>query len=264
MVNFRFFKSFLRISFQDHLTYKGMLAVWMFEIFFLPLTILFVWRSIASSSTQLQDNIGVITNYYLLLPLIILYTSAWHGPYLSRSIRLGHINKNLIKPYPILTQFLASNFSSKLIKSIFLLPLVVLSTTLFSIQIELDTWQLLLFTISLISTWILTFFRDSLTGFLAFWFDQTSSVNEFMAIFEFTLGGRLVPIFFFPPLIKTISTILPFRYFTVFPLEILTRTLTPPEIFLGFVVQALWVLVFVVTTKILWVKGIKKYSAFGG
>jgi len=264
MHNWSIFKSFLRISFQDHLTYKNALLIYMFDVFFLPLISLFVWRVVASSSPQLNSQIDSITNYYLLLPLVALYTSAWHGTYLANDIRAGRISSALSKPFSLFTQFFAGNCSSKFVKTFFLLPMVIFSLFLFNLKLTPTLLQISTFIISLGVTAILAFYRDHLIGLLAFWLDDISAINDFFDISEFTFGGRVVPIFIFPPLLKSIAFILPFRYFTVFPLEIITGTLSPTQIFTGLSIQLVWLCLAVYATSMFWKKGVRRYSAFGG
>lgn len=257
-------KALIRIQLQDHLAYFGMLFIWMFEIFFLPIVLLYVWHTIAQSSPPIHNQIQTIINYYTILPLIILVTSAWHGDYVAKDIRTGDLNQYLTKPYIYLYKSFTANIASKIVKSIFLIPLFIVGTMLFPTKLNLTLSASAFFVTSLCFTYLLAFFRDTFLGLAAFWLDDIGSFRELFAIAEFTLGGRLVPVFFFPPLIRSLANLLPFRYFTAFPLEILSQQLTLGQICTGFFIQAVWLTIFSISSYKMWCHGLKRYSATGG
>jgi ABC-2 type transport system permease protein len=78
------------------------------------------------------------------------------------------------------------------------------------------------------------------------------------------LGGRLIPLFLFPPLVRSLSNLLPFRYIISFPLEILSGQVSSLEIQQGFLLQVSITTILFGFTAILWHRGIIKYSAIGG
>ncbi|MFC1748284.1 hypothetical protein ACFL2V_05700 [Pseudomonadota bacterium] len=125
MNTLRLFPSFLKADIQASTTYPGMIAIWVFELIFLPLSMLMIWNSIAKYTTSSTFNLDQITNYYLTYPFVALLTSAWHGIFTAHAIRTGQINKLLIKPHFPLLHSITNNLAEKVIKILFLFPVVI-------------------------------------------------------------------------------------------------------------------------------------------
>lgn len=246
------------------LAYPSMLLIYVFDSFFVPLVMALIWITVLNYESSSNLNQQAITSYYIFFPAISILTSAWHGPLWSRLIRHGELNMRLLKPLHPLAYDLCNNLAEKLIKFLLLLPMLALGVGLVQPNLSLDLLSLILFLVSILLAAILTFLFDSLIGFTAFWFDDTSSLSNFGMIAEYTLGGRVVPIFLFPLGLKQIADALPFRYMLAFPLEILTQSIEMEAILKGTFIQCLWLLTFVIALSGLWYFGLKRYSASGG
>ncbi|MBT3602099.1 MAG: ABC transporter permease, partial [Candidatus Latescibacteria bacterium] len=77
------------------------------------------------------------------------------------------------------------------------------------------------------------------------------------------LSGRIAPIELLPNLVQQIANILPFRWAVAFPVELMLGRLSNEQIWHGFTMQGMWLVISLVLLKIVWRSGIKKYSAVG-
>lgn len=259
----RIFRAYTQSNLIHAFDNPGMIAIWMFEIIFLPLGSLFIWLTIAKTSPTIAANQQQIINYFLLMPIINNFSSAWHGTFFAQYIHTGELNKYLIRPIPIFLSSASNNLAEKLVKTIILLPMVFISLFVFPLRLSFDPIRLIYFFIALFSTTLLQFSLNSLYGVLGFWFDRVRSFVNFTSTAELTLGGRIIPIFLFSPAFKLVATILPFRYLTAFPVEIISGSLSSSEIFQGLVIQTLWLTICIASTTSLLKSGITKYSAYG-
>lgn len=236
----------------------------MFQLFFLPLVMLFVWKTIIHQSPELQGKEETITLYYLLLPLISLFTSAWGGVFLAEKIRSGKLNMFLVKPItPFIFDF-ANNIAEKGVKIVFLIPMVIIGIMLFPANFSLPIPTFIIVLTALLMSSMANFLIETIIGLSGFWSEEVTSFDNFVDIAKFTLGGRVIPLFLFPAGIRVLANILPFRYLAVFPLEIMTGAVNNKEIVIGLTIQSLWLVVFIIFAKVLWKKGLRKYSATGG
>ncbi len=67
-----------------------------------------------------------------------------------------------------------------------------------------------------------------------------------------------------PGALQAVSKALPFRYMIGFPVEVLTRRLSGPELLLGFGMQLGWLALALLAARLAWTRGLKHYSAVGG
>lgn len=264
MNNFAVFGALLSRNFQNLLTYRLMVLIWMFESFFFPITMLFVWIRVSQSAVHVADQLQVLINYYALVPLFSVLTGAWHGGFLAERIRSGELNSTLAKPMFPLIGDMANNIGEKILKLFYIVPFVFVAHLYFGIDLQLGLGTVSLTILALVLGVMIAFTIETVIGLLTFWMDEVSSIENFHDIIQYTFGGRIAPLFLFPPAIKFVAEVLPFRYVLSFPLEILVGSLTNAEISLGFGVLIFWLVIFGVVAWILWRQGIRRYSAYGG
>ena len=99
---------------------------------------------------------------------------------------------------------------------------------------------------------------------LSFWATRADALLSIQESLVFLLGGQVAPTALLPDPMRWAATVLPFRYMVGFPVEVLTGQLSGPELWIGFAVQAGWLLVALALFLALWRAGVKHYSAVGG
>jgi len=57
---------------------------------------------------------------------------------------------------------------------------------------------------------------------------------------------------------------LPFKYLAYFPAAVFLGKIRGTEMYIGLAVEIAWVLFFIVLARVLWYRGVKRYSGFGG
>jgi ABC-2 type transport system permease protein len=61
-----------------------------------------------------------------------------------------------------------------------------------------------------------------------------------------------------------VARVLPFWYMVGFPVEALTGRLSSAQLWSGFAVQAGWLALALLLSRLVWVQGTKRYTAVGG
>ncbi|MEH7547541.1 ABC-2 family transporter protein [Neobacillus vireti] len=101
-------------------------------------------------------------------------------------------------------------------------------------------------------------------GILGFWMTKVTAVYATFETVSLFISGRIAPFSLLPPVVKQISTFLPYRYMIGFPLEILTETADRQTLLVGFIGSAIWTVLLIVAIGWLWKAGLKKNQAVGG
>ena len=80
----------------------------------------------------------------------------------------------------------------------------------------------------------------------------------------FLLAGQVAPTALLPGAMRTVATVLPFRYMVGFPVEVLTGQLDRVTLLTGFALQVGWLIVALALFTIMWRNGLRRYTAVGG
>jgi ABC-2 type transport system permease protein len=254
------FVTIIRMAIIESLTYRGDVFLFVASGIVAPLVSLAVWLTISASGGTPPLSQHQIVSYFLLVMLVEIINS----PFVSADIRYGKLSKHLLKPFSYITWFIGQNIGEKVLKMVYLVPLVVALFALLSkspVSISLEIF--VPFIIALFFATILTFVFDFLLGIAAFWMQDTKSILDFQDIFYFVLSGKIIPLVVLPTIIRDINNFLPFRYMLSFPVEIALGTLSSFDVFLGFVIQLIWVVIMIAGYIYLWSRGLKRYSAVG-
>jgi ABC-2 type transport system permease protein len=99
---------------------------------------------------------------------------------------------------------------------------------------------------------------------LAFWVLEVSTFIFILFAFEYIASGHLFPLDILPPTILKALHFTPFPYMLFFPVNIYLGRITSSEIVEGLLVQVGWVLAAWALARLVWSRGIRKYSAVGG
>ena len=98
---------------------------------------------------------------------------------------------------------------------------------------------------------------------LAFWFTKVDTLDALFWAGRIIFGGQVVPISFLPGIFKTLAYALPFRYMFSFPLEIYFNKLDSLQLISGLIMQIIWIMIFLLSYKVLFSRGVKAYESYG-
>ena len=77
------------------------------------------------------------------------------------------------------------------------------------------------------------------------------------------LSGSLAPLDLFPEAIRGLLPWTPFPYLIDVPVQALLGRLSGPDLLRALLVQAAWLLLFVLASRALWRSGLRRYGAVG-
>ena len=229
----------------------------------------FLWNSIY------QGNLKAVINGYTYQQIIVYTIMANVVSRLIRTgfeyevaddIKNGGLNKFIIKPIDYSIYKFCCFIGQKLI-NIAMMGLVIFGLLVFLVLnfgAVFQAAQIVLFFLSLLLALILNltfFFTISIS---AFWLLEIGFLFEAARIVIIFLSGGVFPLDIFGKKVAWLSNFLPFKYTINFPVEILSGRLTLNNGFEGILLQIIWILVFIVIAKLLWLAGTKRYVAVGG
>ena len=244
--------------------YRWWLVAMQASVVVVPLISLLAWRGAMAHGAEPPVTRDYLTTYLVLVSLVTMLTSSWTARFLAESIRLGHLNAWLVRPCSTHLAAVANNVAEKIAKLVTLLPVVVLLAVVFHRDVELPEspgrWLLFGWTLAMGGT--MTFGFDVVVGSLAFWWDEVAAVDRFRQLAALFFSGALIPLAVMPHAWGPFLQVQPWGYAVAFPI----RTLLEPDaatLRTGLAVQTAWVLLTLVAARLVWVRGLRRYSGVG-
>ncbi len=272
--------TFFQISLNERLVYRGDFMLGTLMRFLPTLTQIFLWWAIFESlpdSQVGQDGpdgeivgyrYGDMVAYYLMVTISRAFSSMpglTSG--ITRMVRTGEVKKFLIQPVDLQGSLLVQRIAHKLVY--YLIAALPFSLVFFLCRgYFIEGWPdfetLILFVISLVLSFLLGFFLESCLGMVSFWLLEVGSLAFIYMLMNFLLSGHMFPLELLPPQLHAVVDFLPLKYLAYFPAALFLGKMDRTEMYQGVAIEILWVVVFVVLSRVLWARGVKRYSGFGG
>ena len=268
----------LRICLEERLVYRGDFALGTLARFLPIVTQIFLWGAIFSSVTD-----TTIAGYsyhdfvaYYLLTMVGRAFSSMPGlaSGIAREIREGTIKKYLIQPIDLVGFLLLNRIAHKLVYyGIAIGPFALVFFLCRDFFPPTPDWTTILaFATSLVLGFLLGYFMEASIGMIGFWFLEVSSLLFVYMLMSFFFSGHMFPL----DMLKQgdenswlqyagmFVDALPLKYLAYFPAAIWLGKIKGTALVVGLVVEAIWVIVFIITSRVAFHYGVKRYSGFGG
>ncbi|HEX4342363.1 MAG TPA: ABC-2 family transporter protein, partial [Verrucomicrobiae bacterium] len=206
-------------------------------------------------------------SYYLLVAVVDVLTAVNEDDWqIAADIREGNINHFLLKPMDYLRYRLCLFFAGRIaFMAMAILPLIVFIFCLrHNFVAPADLTALIAFAISLVLTALLQFFMSFAMAMLAFWMLEISTVIFIVFALEYAASGHMFPLDILPHRLEQLLFLTPFPYQLYFPISVYMGKTTGPDLVQGMLIQLGWVVAMYGLARLMWARGIRKYSAFGG
>lgn len=229
-----------------------------------PLVFLFVW--IAASGT---GSVGGLEKddfifYYLILILVNQLSYPCSHWVIGENIQAGTLSTWLMRPLPMIYEAVAADIALKIV----CIPVVILMSAALAIFLGFGAVTasagFLWFIPALLMSCLLRFLSSYLISLLALWTEKIDALLAVNDTLVFLLAGQVAPTVLLPGILGTVSSFLPFRYMLGFPVEVLSGMLPFTEVIKGMCIQAFWLVAVVILQKVVYNRGIRRYSAIGG
>jgi ABC-2 type transport system permease protein len=269
----------LRIALEERLVYRGDFALGTLMRFLPIVTQIFLWwavfesirvsnsGSVASENRIAGYSYNDFVAYYLLTMLGRAFSSM---PGLASGIALqvrnGEVKKFLVQPIDMVGFLLLSRIAHKL--AYYSVALGPFALVFFLCRGFFQGWPdagtMVAFVSSLAMAFLLGFFLEATIGLVSFWFLEVSSLLFVYMLFSFFLSGHMFPLDMLPDPWKSVVDLLPLRYLAYFPSAVFLGKVTGWELIRQLWIEAAWIAFFIVSCRIMWNRGVSRYSGFGG
>ncbi|MCA9160674.1 MAG: ABC-2 family transporter protein [Planctomycetales bacterium] len=264
-----------RIALEERLAYRGDFALGTLMRFLPIITQIFLWAAVfesvggGSSSARLAGySLDDIIAYYLLSMLARAFSSMpGLASTIAKQIREGEIKKYIVQPIDLIGFMLLGRTAHKI--AYYTVATLPFALVFYLCRGYFDSgWPsseiLAAFVLSCVLGFLLGYFMDLCIGLVGFWFLEVSSLLFIYMLLNFFLSGHMFPLDLLDEPWKTIVDWLPFKYMAYFPAAIFLGKIPPQQLWWQVGAEALWLLGLIGLARVLYSRGLKRYSGYGG
>ena len=263
MSSWRAMPTLLRVGAAGALAYRAEFVIWMLTTT-LPLVMLGLWTSVASEGPFGHYESRDFIAYYIAALIVRNLTGSWVVWQINDDVRRGMLSMKLLRPIHPFYTYAATHLSAIPLRALVALPVaVILLLTTARAVLTSDPAILVIFTLSLVGAWALTFFILVTIGLLSFFIEKSLALFEvYLGVFAL-LSGYLLPLDLLPAWTQHIAAWAPFRYMLSFPVELLLGRHETGHALGLLAVQWIYAAIAVAGALLVWRAGIRRYEAYG-
>lgn len=225
-----------------------------------------LWIAVAQSNASFEMSIDEIVSYYIIILISSNLTESNTASFVSKDIRLGDLNKYLIKPCNYSLYYMAKDIPSKLLflimNGIPLICIFIVFGTYLSLHLSIT--RLIMYFVLIGLGYMINFLLDLLIGFYSFYFSKINYFYSTIRVFRNIMAGSIFPLNLLPQNWFSLFSILPFSYVVFFPSSMILTSRYDGELLSIVLGSVTWCMILLGLCGFVWKKGLNHYSAFGG
>lgn len=271
----------LKTCISERLTYRGDFAFATLMRFLPIITQIFLWSAIYAGEENRRLNgytfHGMIA-YYLLANVGRAFSSMpGLASGIAREVRDGTVKKYLTQPVDMLSYLFWARVAHKLVYYLVAIGPFALVFYLCRgfFEYSPDAFTIAAFCLSLVMAFLIGFLLECLIGLIAFWFLEVSSLVFIFMMLNYFLSGHMIPLDWvsnwlarlLPESLSHLSQVVlytPFQYLAYFPAAIMLNRFPQADLAMHLGAEFVWVLVLLAMNRLMFARGVRQYSAFGG
>ena len=251
---------------EEYATYRLSFILWRARLVVQLLVVYFMWLAIFSGHQELFGYTqGAMLTYILFSSFVRPFVMGTRTQEVAEFIRSGSLSNYLVRPMRFLGFCASRDIADKLLNVIFaVFEIIVLYLLLRPpLMIQTNMVMILLAFIALVMGMILFFYFSLLISYFGFWTPDVWAPRFLSFVFAEFFTGALFPLDILSAPLYLLSRSLPFFYFIYFPLKVYLGQLSPIEILQGFLVGLVWTVGLWGCARIVWLRGLRAYTAEG-
>jgi len=268
----RKYSKILRASLVERLAYRADFLLGTLLRFLPMLTTILLWQAIyagAGDDSALADKytLSQMISYLLLVHISRMFSSMpglAHG--IARDIRDGNLKKYLLQPIEMIPYLLSYRVAHKI--SYVVMSALPYAFLFWLCRDYLPSWPdwptLAAYALALVLGFLIGFFFEASIGMIGFWFLEVTSFLYVINTVAFFVSGHMFPLDLLPDPWGNILKALPFSYLAYFQAAVFVGKIRGEELLWGLVIEAAWALALIVVAQMLYRRGLRYYSAYGG
>ena len=268
---FRTYKPFTRAGMQELIAYRANFICFLIGEIMSAFIMYFVWKAVFLS-TDSETFMGFTMEdmvVYLFITFLTGYLTYSDGAFsVGEEIVDGSIAMRMIKPCSFEMCFLFQELGNRIVSAAMIFVPIVAGVEIYRYAVSgvfrLQIGFFLLYIVSLLIAYMISFYFNVCYGFMAFFFKNlwgTTLIKETVVGF---LSGAVIPLAFLPSGLAAVLNFLPFASLSYTPVMIYMGMYSYGEIAWRIGLQLFWLLVMYGISKLVWRSAVKHLAVQGG
>jgi ABC-2 type transport system permease protein len=259
------YRAQFRNTIAIQLQYRVALVIWLIGLILQPVIYLVVWSTVAQSSGGSVGGYGRsdFAAYFIVLMLVNHVTFTWVIYGMDQRVRQGTFSPVLLRPVHPIHADVSDNLTYKFITLSVMVPATIALVVVFRPSLHPAPWAVVAFVPALLLAYLIRFLLEWTISICAFWVSRMTAIDQMYYVALLFLSGQVAPLTLFPTPIQIVAGALPFRWMLSFPVELLLGRVGPIATLQGLAIQIAWLAVILVLFKVVWRRGVARYSAVG-
>lgn len=257
----------ISLHFQQIFHHRLRSFVWFLIPLLNTLTLVLFWSgAIKNTSYSPNWNMTTITTYYFLLTIAgAMLSSHIEDDVAEVDIQLGELVRYLIRPFPYFWIKFIEEIPYRVLQGSYGILLLIFFVVFFKLPIGITNQPsvLLLTIIMAVFAFSISFLIKMNMGLSAFWITERHGFFELITIISIIFSGGIVPIYLLPSVVQHVSFSLPFAYIAYYPVVSLQGQLPISTMVNVLIMQVCWIIILACLNRILWTRGVSKFTALG-
>lgn len=252
---------YIIIGFKSISNYKLSNILNIISTFLFILLQYYLWRSIYLSNQELSLSITQGIEYIIFAQLIYAIYPNDLSQKIAKLVRNGDILLYLLKPFSFFMQLFLEELGKSLFKCLRVIFIIFVLYLLFPFE-YFSISKIIVFIIILCLSYLISFFIEVIFGLFSFFTNSFWGINSVKYAIITFFSAKLIPITFYPLIVRNIIDFLPFKYMYIYPLSYLLN-LEVVDLF-SVVLLLFNVIILMGVAHFIFKLGIKKLEIQGG
>ena len=270
----KYFKTYLpftRAGIQAAMAYRTNFIAFFFGSIVYCLVMYYIWRAVFNASGEGMMNGFTMTDMtvFLFITALTNFLTESDGSYdVGEEVRDGNIAMRLIKPVGFHSTFLFTEMGWKLLVFAMIFAPVVVGVEIYKYHayggFAFDIAKFLLYLLSLMMSYLFSFYMNVCFGFMAFFLKNLWGFNIIKSGILRFVSGAVVPLALMPDGLRQVLEWMPFSSLCYTPVMIYMGKYSGVEIALRLAIQLSWVIGFYLISKLILSAALRHVSVQGG
>jgi len=248
------------VNYAYMLEYRAELYLWAISGV-MPFFLMGLWMKASSSQHLAQDPIS-FARYFLAVFIVRQITIVWVVWEVENDVIQGRMSPFLLQPLNPFWRYFAAHVAERLARLPFIAALIALFFCLYPAAFYVPSFKAVVLSgTAMVAAFLLRFIMQYAFAMLTFWIERANAIEDLFFMLYLFLSGFLAPLDVFPETVRNLALLTPFPYLVYLPAQLLTGG--PVDVIRGFLIMAVWGLVFLLLCRFGWKLGLRRYSAMG-
>ncbi|MCL2378921.1 MAG: ABC-2 family transporter protein [Defluviitaleaceae bacterium] len=224
-----------------------------------------LWVALFATGNTGDTSLAETMTYFVVLDILMVWTTSAFGERIGADIQSGDIATALTRPRSYHFQLLSGLHSEAVARAItHSLPILTVAILFIGILPPVSLAAFGMFILAAIMGGVIYILVDLTISYSAFWLMDYWYINWYKRALFMLFGGIMLPLWFYPEWLRSVSYALPFSLALFMPLQVYLGRVYGSDIIRSLGLQVVWIVLLFALERLVWSRVQHKIVVQGG